>query len=407
MTLATLARFFIGDRQAILDIASNRSALWIGLLFVFSAAFAREYDGEYLMREPWHLLIPLAASLTSSILLFLIAVVRSVPDRRPTAYGSEYRSFLTLFWMTAPLAWLYAIPYERFLSAPDSISANLWTLRLVSLYRVILMSRVVSVITGVNLVASFFQVMAFADVVALVTVAFVPLPIIAVMGGIRLSESEQVINSATFAVWFLGILTLPIWILGTLISWAETKSQWQAPPATGGSTSRNVWALAVGVNLIWAPVLPVTQGEQQRRWQAEHTLKSGRIAEALDFMSGHSPSDFPPHWDPPPHRVAVEHAPHILSVMEELTRREVAPWVRAIYLEKFRQFLGEEYSFFWNREDADLIRLAKVLRDLPEGRDIVSLYRDEIKRVVDGPNHHYSADTRASLKALLDPPDEK
>ena len=43
MGVGTLLRYLIGDRKAILQIAANRHALWIGLLFVLSAGFAREY----------------------------------------------------------------------------------------------------------------------------------------------------------------------------------------------------------------------------------------------------------------------------------------------------------------------------------------------------------------------------
>ena len=39
--------------------------------------------------------------------------------------ATTFRSFLNLYWMTAPLAWLYAIPFERFLSPADATTANL------------------------------------------------------------------------------------------------------------------------------------------------------------------------------------------------------------------------------------------------------------------------------------------
>src|SRR5205085_6636802 len=140
-----------------------------------SAGFAREYDGEDLWHEPWHLLIPLAASLVSSFVLFTICFVRVVnndPDR--PSFFAAYRSFLTLFWMTAPLAWLYALPYERFLGPGPATSANLWTLALVAAWRVAIMVRVVSVVTDRGWAPSLFLVMAFADAVALTAVFVMP-----------------------------------------------------------------------------------------------------------------------------------------------------------------------------------------------------------------------------------------
>ena len=47
------------DCCAILDIAADRRAVRIGFLFVISAALARDYDGEDLVHESWHLLIPI------------------------------------------------------------------------------------------------------------------------------------------------------------------------------------------------------------------------------------------------------------------------------------------------------------------------------------------------------------
>src|SRR5205823_5833984 len=118
MKFATLFKYLIGKRSAIEEIASNRSSLTIGFLFCVSAALARHYDGKYFWREPWFLLAPAGASILISAILFLaIYLDTSLKARQilPNIW-SCYLSFLGLYWMTAPLAWLYGIPYERFFS---------------------------------------------------------------------------------------------------------------------------------------------------------------------------------------------------------------------------------------------------------------------------------------------------
>ena len=65
MTISTLIRYLVGHRRAILEVAESKSAVWLGLLFVISAGFAREYDGVDLLHEPWHLALPLGASLAT------------------------------------------------------------------------------------------------------------------------------------------------------------------------------------------------------------------------------------------------------------------------------------------------------------------------------------------------------
>jgi hypothetical protein len=108
MTIRTLFAYLIGRESAIREIASNRHALLVGFVFCLSAAFARHYDGIYLLREPWFLLAPAGASLlTSSILFFFLYLATSVRARRILPdLASCYLSFLGLYWMTAPLAWL-------------------------------------------------------------------------------------------------------------------------------------------------------------------------------------------------------------------------------------------------------------------------------------------------------------
>ncbi len=151
MVLRTLLLYWLGSRQAILTIAADRRAVGLGFLFVLSAGFAREYDGKDLLHEPWHLLLPVGASLLTSFLLFCLTWgIAKARGAQGPPFFTAYRMFLGLFWMTAPLAWLYAIPYERFLSAPDAMSANLWTLGVVSAWRVFLMVRVVSCSWGMG-----------------------------------------------------------------------------------------------------------------------------------------------------------------------------------------------------------------------------------------------------------------
>jgi hypothetical protein len=160
LRLATLVEYLIGRQKAIQEIANNRHSLLIGFLLCFSAGLARHYDGKYLAREPWFLLAPAGASiLTSSILFLFIYIATSVRARKIIpGIVRFYLSFLGLYWMTAPLAWLYGIPYERFVNDVDAAQANVWTLELVSLWRVLLISRVVSVLTPCSFFSGFTKV---------------------------------------------------------------------------------------------------------------------------------------------------------------------------------------------------------------------------------------------------------
>lgn len=54
MSISTVLRFLLGYQKAIVEVAYCPNALLVGGLFVLSAGFAREYDGEDLLSEPWY-----------------------------------------------------------------------------------------------------------------------------------------------------------------------------------------------------------------------------------------------------------------------------------------------------------------------------------------------------------------
>jgi hypothetical protein len=112
--------------------------------------------------------------------------------------------------MTAPLAWLYAIPYERFMTAAGAMKANLATLALVALWRVLLISRVLCVFLNFRPMTALCLVMTFANAVALALLFFLPVPLLSVMGGVRMSEGDRILLGAGWDVFTLGCLSLPV-----------------------------------------------------------------------------------------------------------------------------------------------------------------------------------------------------
>jgi len=377
VTLLTLIQYLFGGREAILRVARSPQALGLGLVFVLAAGFAREYDGEDLLHEPWHVLIPLAASLASSALLYLLVcgvAVRRGAAEPPALRG--YLDFLGLYWMTAPLALLYAIPFERLLSAPDSVRANLYLLGLVAAWRVLLMIRVVSVIYNASFLAALFVVMLFADTLAGLILVATPLPMVSMMGGIRMSESESALYQIVWNLRVLTVITWPVWAIGAATVAARRQPEWRYVPATGESrhVASHLWALGAAALLAWVFVLPLTQPEQQLRRSVERDLRAGRIAEGLATMSAHQRADFPPHWDPPPRIAYREPKPDILLLQEELEASSVAPWVREIYDAKFGNWLrgDDDYMGRWRElEGRELERQIELIERSPDRSEIV------------------------------------
>ncbi len=353
----TLLKFLFGNATAIKEIASNKSSFWLGLVFVLSAGFAREYDGEDLLHEPWYLLIPLAASVGSALLLyFLIRIVARSRGDEKLPIQTGFRSFLSIYWMTAPLAWLYAIPYEEFLSARDSVYANLTMLEIVATWRVLLIVRVVSVLYNCRFFSALFVVMLFADSLAMAILYYTPLPIFNLMGGIHLSASERLILNEAILVGFLGWVTLPVWIIGTLVIISSIVRYdytqplpWRLQIRTSEENGIHILLKMIAVLslLIWIPVLLKTQPVQQNRYQAEKLLHSGKIEEGLNFLSARKQDDFPTYWMPPPQLGYSNPSPSIEKVFIHLLKKDSDDWVFQIYVQNILSHTEKERRYYY------------------------------------------------------------
>ncbi len=359
---ATLLLFFFGDRESILKLARSRHTLWVGAIFVLAAGLAREYDQEDLLRSPWYLLIPFAASAALSFLLLLV-VRRWRNDPRP--FFAEYRAFLSLFWMTAPLALLYGIPYERLLDPANAVSANLWTLAFVALWRVLLMSRVAGVFTGQSMRRCFYLIMPVAEGVVTIGLMYMPVPLIQFMGGVQLSDAERRLSSLHQLATFVSVASLILWVpIGLVALMKLALGPQPALVLEKSAPPRGLFALAIAAVLIWTPFFPAMQKQQRLRTDVDRKMLSGDIAGAIAEMSEHQPKDFPPNWSPPPRIGWADESPDIVRVMEVLTTQPAAPWVRAIFIDKFergRFGMGRIFHHVSSEE------LDSLLDRLPEG----------------------------------------
>ena len=368
--VTTLGRYLVADRQAILALASNRSTLWVGLLFVFSAAFAREYDGEDLLAEPWHLVIPLVASAGSSLILFtLVWTAARRHQMKEGTFGSQYLSFLGLYWMTAPLAWVYAIPVERFLNAPDSVRANLALLGLVALWRVVLMIRAISALYGASGHAAGFLVLTFGDALVFVLMQTVDVPLLQIMGGVRLSESERILAGTAEFLIIWSVLLAPIWLIGTATVLIRRRDVWKsaAEPATTTGATRALKIMAAVSLIVWIPILPFTQRPLQLRTRVDRLIENKQFEEAVTVMSAAGREAFGPDWSPPPHPDwRGTDIDQLVGLNAALLEVDAADWLHGAYRGKLKTAVEENrLNEWWDRADSSDQRVVVELLDAP------------------------------------------
>ena len=380
MTPLTILRFLFGSRDAIERIAACRQAPWIGLLLVFSAALAREYDGQDLLHEPWHLLLPLAASLATSFVLYLLLrVMGSIRNAGLERGWSGYWSFLGLYWMTAPLAWLYAIPVERLLDAGDATRANLWLLAIVAAWRVALMVRVIAVVFRIPWFVALWPLLLFADVVAWLLAMAAPDPLIGVMSGVRPTVSERIVSGATMSVMVLAIFSLPLWAVGTIVAivWSP---KWQCTLgefASGNRVRISLWAAAIASLLVWLPILPQTQPVQQNRRQIEQLIRAGHVEQAMATLARCQRSDLPPHWDPPPRVGRLEEEPSPQACLGWLAQADAPSWAADFFFDKLDQSVQGASLIHGELDAAELDRRVRAAELYP--RAAKYLHRGKIE----------------------------
>jgi uncharacterized membrane protein YhaH (DUF805 family) len=406
MPIRTLFRFLLGNRQAIRAVATDPRALWIGLLFVLSAALAREYDGADLQQEPEQLLLPYAASVAGSFLLFFLIRGIASPETSPLpALARSYWPWLRCFWMTAPLAWLYAIPFERFLTPLDATRANLGILAVVAVWRVLLIARATAVITGYRASDAFYLVMAMATGVAAMLFLFAMLSEVpAAMAGIRHhTQRETLVRQTAEHLGCVVCVLFPVFLVLAISprrledADRQSRASEDPPPSRPG---RGLLVFALLSVAVWIPVLPLTQPEQQLRFKVERAIQEGRFREAVAEIAVHAREDFPPGWELSSRWYERSgEGTSVLAMMEAVLEvpesARTFGWLRGMVLEHFELSL-ERWRWHYNPEKHG-VRLARMLVRLPEGAALARKYDDVFEGVC------WVSDLPADLRETLRP----
>jgi len=374
LTIRTVLKFLFFDAEAIRTFATHRSSLWVGFLFVVAAGFAREYDGEYLLAEPWHLAIPLAASLIGCFFMTaLIYIAAWFNGEKEVGPVKTFVVFLACYWMTAPMALVYGIPVERFLSPGEATRANLIFLAIVAAWRVLLMIRCVNVLYENKKWHAVMIVALFSDVLAMVAMAYVPGPIMMIMGGVRLTESESLIQAARIYMQLFGFLSMPVWIIGYLMLCFKRPpegKEWKlfSDKETEVGIERKLLWLAIACSVFWIPFLFVTQPEQAQRYRVEKLL-SAEDGEALAALS-RSPEwgNFPPHWDLPPRASYGDLRPRAHAILVGLVKHNAAQSLIDTYVQKTEGQLS--WSVIEQMTDGELENLLETIKQVEGGREI-------------------------------------
>ncbi|KLU07281.1 putative transmembrane protein [Rhodopirellula islandica] len=327
--------FLLGVESSIRRVLRCPWSLLLGLALVATASMAREYDAVSWWDAPQDLLGPFAASLVICTILFIavqicLAMTGVKRDSKTSLIG-DYRTFLTGYWMTAPLAWLYAIPIEVMADEMVSLRFNLTLLSIVSIWRVVLFSRVIAIQFGLRIGATLTWILVPCMVIAFFALLSAQLSMVSLMGGIRLTQTQQVLRSYQSTVaagCFYGFIPVLIAALGSIAMSSKSKHRWDEIGRRSVPMRRIVW--------LWPAVSAVTllvaatffQPQLMRSAKVDAMLRSGDIDDAVATMQASGEEAFPIVWDPPPkYPDRADWSPKISLVADALQTQQVERWI--------------------------------------------------------------------------------
>lgn len=351
MTVGTIARYLIGDAQAIREAAASKATFWIGIILVLITSIPRNYDQTYILEKPFLWVFgPLLFSIVSGTWLFLITYLatwrRHLPkneDGRSPRNPHAWRTFMGVFWLTAPIAWLYAIPVERFMDSVSAAKANVALLSVVSLWRVLLMTRIIQVLSGMYFVRALLWVLIPASVEVLVlaiTGETLMKRVLAGMGGMRNSPEEEVLISAVSAAFVGAFWAFPSAIILTWLPWLKC----QTSPLPELQPTRVPYIQLTIIAIVWMAVAIPPQRQMGRNWHWEHLIAKKEYAEALSYAAQFARSDFAPARPLPPkafERTVFKELPLLIGAV----KGDEPAWLREHLIERL-----DEMCSHWKNE---------------------------------------------------------
>ena len=300
-------------------------------------------------------------------------------DAEPGA-TNPWWAFMGLFWMTAPIAWLYAIPVERMFDSYRAAQANIALLATVALWRVLLMSRVISVLQQVRFARAlgWVAVPASIEVILVVVVGGIFSPafgrrVMAAMGGMRNSPEESLLLSALStaggaAFWGLIGLAIPLALL---------RFKGVTLPFPKQTRAGLPWIGLLLLGVFWTAVAVRPQREQQRFVKHAAMVDSEQYRAAVDYLAGLGRAAFPPgrRLEPNPYEYrAYDQLPGTIAVLQGSDPK----WIRDMYLD-YASRLFDHHSL--RIETTNAAAMFSGMARLPEGRAWVEQNRTKLHKL--------------------------
>lgn len=271
------------------------------------------------------------------------------------------------------MAILYAIPVEQLFAPLVATKFNITVLAIVSAWRVLLMSRILSLLYPLSFWQALYPVLLLSDSLVLFAMTQVRLPLLQIMGGVQLTAAEEFVMLARNWILTLGVASWPFWFAGIFIVHRKSQRIDSLPEGEKHyrktSVSLSSWVLLasffVGILIGAAKMQPL----QQRAFHYRTLIEKQEYKAAVRYVSHFYEEDFPTQWDPPPKFEIADQGKSFLKALEELDAPLAPKWFRERLGRRLVRIRGWGYyseRFFPNRTNEELETIAAFLKRNPE-----------------------------------------
>lgn len=184
-----------------------------------------------------------------------------------------------------------------------SLKFNLTMLSTVSIWRVLLFSRVVAIQFAVPMLAILSWILLPCMMIAFVAALAANMSMVSIMGGIRLTETQQMLvdyQGGVVMICYYGVIPMIVMALVSIGILRGSEDHGQELLPLDGKLDRRVWLLPILATCLLMAGAIVFQPRLYRATEVDALLRNERVVEAIEMMQRDGEQAFPIVWDPPP-----------------------------------------------------------------------------------------------------------
>jgi hypothetical protein len=186
--------------------------------------------------------------------------------------------------------------------------------------------------------------------VALVALLQSVISMVSIMGGLRLTETQQVLmnyQTNLFAILFFGIVPTLLIAVGMAYAIRKREERTHLIRLKPSVMNPAVWMIPVLACVALGSAAALFQPSQFRAARVDRMLLDGKSADAVAFMQKRGESSFPVAWDPPPKFPERDsQTPLISDLLDAIQEVQPDQWVIDRLLVQADEILMRQFDWY-------------------------------------------------------------